>query len=222
MRWLLVSLLIAALILIPFALFDDEFNALAERLARGEGSSWYVAAALGGLLASDVLLPIPSSVVSAAAGVLLGFVRGGLVVWIGMNVSCAIGYWIGARSSATARRFVGGDGLARAASLAVRYGDLALVLCRPVPVLAEATVIVGGLVKAPVGRFFAVCAAANAGVALSYAAIGAFSMQVESFLLAFLGALIVPALGALVARLWLGPRAFPGGGGGEASSERDQ
>jgi uncharacterized membrane protein YdjX (TVP38/TMEM64 family) len=161
-------------------------------------------------------------VVSAAAGVLLGFVRGALVVWIGMNISCVIGYWIGARSSGAARSVVGGEGLARAASLAARFGDLALVLCRPVPVLAEATVIVGGLVKAPLGRFLTVCAAANAGVAVSYAAIGAFSMQVQSFMLAFLGAILVPGLGAIVARLWLGPGAFRGLHGGQNSSERDQ
>ena len=222
MRWLVLSVVLAALILIPFALFEEEFNQLAERLAQGDAARWYVAAALGGLLASDVLLPIPSSVVSAAAGVLLGFVEGALVVWAGMTVSCGIGYWIGARSSGAARRFVGGDGLARAASLAVRYGDLALILCRPVPVLAEATIIVGGLVKAPLGRFMAICAAANAGVAVSYAAIGAFSMQVQSFLLAFLGALVVPGLGALVARLWLGPRTFGHDPVGEDATKADQ
>jgi uncharacterized membrane protein YdjX (TVP38/TMEM64 family) len=211
MRWLVLSLAIAALILIPFALFENEFSQLAERVARGEGNTWSVAVALGGLLASDVLLPVPSSVVSAAAGALLGFVQGALVVWIGMNISSAIGYWIGARSAGLAGRLVGRTGLARAADLAARYGDLALVLCRPVPVLAEATMIVGGLVKAPLFRFLAICAAANAGVALSYAAVGAFSMHVESFLFAFLGALLVPGAGAIVARLWLGPRVFSGG-----------
>ncbi len=73
MRWTLISLLILALILVPFLLFEDYFNALAAQFASGEGSTWYAAVALGGLLASDVVLPIPSSIVSAAAGVLLGF-----------------------------------------------------------------------------------------------------------------------------------------------------
>jgi uncharacterized membrane protein YdjX (TVP38/TMEM64 family) len=221
-RWFAISVLIAALILVPFVLFEEDFNRLAARLASGEGASWYVAAGIGGLLAADVLLPIPSSVVSAAAGVFLGFARGALVVWLGMTISCGIGYWIGARSSAAARRFVGDEGLARASALAGRYGDLTLILCRPVPVLAEATVIVAGLVGTPPGRFFVICAAANAGVALSYAAIGAFSMRVESFLLAFLGAVLVPALGALVARLWLGPRVFGRPGGDEQTSRTDR
>lgn len=203
MRWALISVLILALILVPFFLFEDYFNALAARFASGQGSNWYAAVTLGGLLASDVVLPIPSSIVSAAAGVLLGFAGGTAVIWIGMTVSCAIGYWIGARSAHAAQRFVGEAGLARAASLADRYGSFAVVLCRPIPVLAEASTVFAGLVHAPRPRFFWACALSNLGVAMAYAAVGAFSMRVESFLIAFAGALLLPAAGFLVARLWL-------------------
>ena len=41
---------------------------------------------------------------------------------------------------------------------------------------------------------------------LIYAAIGAFAMRVQSFLLAFLGAILVPALAVLATRAWLGQR----------------
>jgi uncharacterized membrane protein YdjX (TVP38/TMEM64 family) len=203
MRWALISVLILALILVPFFLFEDYFNALAERFASGQGSTWYAAAAIGGLLASDVVLPIPSSIVSAAAGVLLGFGGGTAVIWTGMTISCLVGYWIGARSARAAERFVGQSGLARAAGLAARYGSFAIVLCRPIPVLAEASTVFAGLVHAPRQRFFWASALSNLGVALAYAAVGAFSMRVESFLIAFGGALLLPAIGFLVARLWL-------------------
>ena len=123
-----------------------------------------------------------------------------------MTVSCLLGYALGARSAATARRFVGEDGLRRAGAIAERYGDLAIVLSRPVPVLAEASIIFAGLMRMPFPRFFWICAGSNLGVALGYAAIGAFSMRVESFLLAFLGAMALPGLAALGARLWLGKR----------------
>ena len=53
MRWALISVLILALILVPFFLFEDYFNALAARFASGQGSTWYAAVAIGGLLASD-------------------------------------------------------------------------------------------------------------------------------------------------------------------------
>ena len=207
MRWLWLSLAVVALILIPFFLFESYFTALAERAASGDISRPAAIATIGGLLAFDVVLPVPSSIVSAAAGVVLGFWRGAAVVWGGMMVSCAMAYLIGARSARLARRLVGDDGMARAASTAARYGTFAIVLCRPVPVLAEASVIFAGVIRVPLGHFLVMCALSNLGVALGYAAIGAFSMRVDSFLAAFVGALALPALAWLVARPWLGPSA---------------
>lgn len=203
MRWAFLSILLLALILVPFVLFEDYFSGFAERVAADGAATATAEAVVVGLLASDVVLPIPSSVVSATAGALFGFLPGAVVVWIGMTLSCAIGYAIGQGSAAWARRVVGPDGIARAAGLAERYGAFAVVLCRPVPVLAEGSVIFAGLVRAPFGSFITVCAASNLGIALGYAAIGAFSMRADSFLLAFFGSLLVPGIGMLVAKRWL-------------------
>jgi uncharacterized membrane protein YdjX (TVP38/TMEM64 family) len=203
MRWFWLVLAVVALILVPFFLFESYFEALGERIAGGEIPTAWAVAITGGLLAFDVVLPVPSSIVSAAAGVLLGFWLGTLVIWAGMTVSCLIAYVIGARSSRLARRIVGEDGLVRARALAAQYGDLAIVLCRPVPVVAEASVIFAGVMHVPATRFLAVCAAANLGIAMGYAAIGAYSMRVDSFLLAFLGAMALPAVAWLAGRRWL-------------------
>lgn len=202
MRWGILAAILLALILVPFVLFEEHFNVLAARLARGDTSKWIVAAGVVALLGSDVLLPIPSSLVSAAAGALLGFWRGTAATAIGMMVGCGIGYWVGQQSTGLARRFVGVEGQARAARLFARYGDFAVVLSRPVPVLAEASVIVAGLMGMPVGRFMHLTLWANVGVAMAYAAIGAFSMRADSFLLAFAGAMALPGLAALIARVW--------------------
>lgn len=204
MRWALVSLLIVTLILVPFFLFEGYFNNLAAHALAGGTARWSVVAGVVGLLASDVVLPVPSSVVSASAGALLGFGTGAATVWLGMTASCIVGYLVGARSAGAAQRFVGEDGLRRAADIADRYGAFAIVLCRPVPVFAEGSVIFAGLVRTPFGRFLAVSAASNLGVALGYSAIGAYSMRADSFLLAFIGSLLVPGIGILVAKMWLG------------------
>jgi uncharacterized membrane protein YdjX (TVP38/TMEM64 family) len=206
MRWLIISIVVLAVILVPFVLFEESFNAAAERVMQRDTSGWYTATAVAALLASDVFLPIPSSVVAAAAGVGLGFAWGALAVWTGLSLSCAIGYAFGAWAADAAKRFVGDAGMARAGRLAARYGDYALVLCRPIPVLAEASVIFAGIVRRPLGRFTSLTMWANAGVAMGYAAIGAYSMRVDSFLLAFLGAMAVPALAMLAGRLWLSGR----------------
>lgn len=200
LRWALVWIVLLAIVLVPFFLFEDQFTAFAERIARGEASTTVAALTIGGLLAFDVFLPVPSSIVSTAAGVLLGFWRGAAVVWIGMMAGCLIGYWVGRRSTPLAQRLVGAEGLLRAGKLANRHGPWAVVLCRPVPVLAEATVVFAGLVRAPLARFLTLTAWSNLGIAAGYAAIGAYSMRVESFLLAFIGAIAVPGLALLLAR----------------------
>ena len=107
MRWVLLIGLMFALIIIPFLIFEKQFEALGTWLAEGHASGWTSASTIAALLALDVFLPVPSSIVSTGAGVLLGFWRGAAVIWIGMTVGCAIGYVFGAKAGgrrAKARR----------------------------------------------------------------------------------------------------------------------
>lgn len=206
MRWTVLWVVVIGLVLIPFFLFEDWFNAVAVQIASGTTSRRTAAVLAGGLLTFDVFLPVPSSLVSAAAGVVLGFWPATALIWSSMTLACLLGYGFGRGAAGAARRFVGEPGIARARHLAADYGTYAIALCRPVPVLAEASIIVAGLVRAPIARVLPVVLASNLGIALVYAAIGAFAMRVQSFLLAFLGALVLPGLAILVSRLWLGRR----------------
>jgi uncharacterized membrane protein YdjX (TVP38/TMEM64 family) len=206
MRWAVLWVALIGLVLLPFLLFEREFTAFAEGVTASGTSPRVVAAAIFGLLALDVFLPVPSSLVSTAAGLLLGFLGGAAVVWTGMMAGCLIGYWVGARGAGAARRLVGEDGLERASRLARRYGDVTIVICRPVPVLAEASVVFAGLVRAPMGRFARLTALANLGIAIGYTGLAAFSMRLDSFLVAFLGALLLPGLFLLVSRFTFGRR----------------
>jgi len=201
MRWAVLGMLLLALVLLPFFLFDRQFNELAAHVTQGGTSRWLVAAAILSLLAADVFVPVPSSIVSTAAGVLLGVGFGAAVVWAGMMAGCLVGYAVGSRGSGAARRLVGEDGLQRASRLVHRYGDVAIVLCRPVPVLAEASVVFAGLLRMPFARFARLTAISNLGIALGYAAFGAFSLRLDSFLLAFVGALLLPGIFLLTSRI---------------------
>jgi uncharacterized membrane protein YdjX (TVP38/TMEM64 family) len=203
MRWTILWVLLIGLVLVPFFLFEAQFNALAARITTGSASRSLVAGGIFALLALDVFLPVPSSIVSTAAGVLLGFWPGAAIVWLGMMGGCLIGYGFGSRGSSAAGRLVGTASLAQASDLMKRYGDLTIVLCRPVPVLAEASVVFAGLVRAPFARFAQLTALSNLGIALGYTAFGAFSMRLDSFVVAFVGALLLPGLAMLLARLTL-------------------
>jgi uncharacterized membrane protein YdjX (TVP38/TMEM64 family) len=206
MRWAVLWLVLIGIVLLPFFFFEQQFNEFAEQLTASDASRWLVAAAIFSLLALDVFLPVPSSLVSTASGVLLGFGGGAAVIWVGMMAGCAVGYALGWRGAGAARWLVGDDGIERASKLANRYGDLTIVLCRPVPVLAEASVVFAGLVGAPLARFVRLTALSNLGIALGYAAFGALSLDINSFLFAFLGAMLIPGLFLLVSRLtfWKG------------------
>ena len=88
-----------------------------------------LAVLVAGLLASDVLLPVPSSLVSSFAGHMLGFTIGLLAVWSGMMLGCLVGYWIGASGGApsSARSWETGSwhartGLRPATALRARRG----------------------------------------------------------------------------------------------------
>jgi uncharacterized membrane protein YdjX (TVP38/TMEM64 family) len=206
MRWAVLWTLLIALVLVPFFLFGERFDALSAQMTQGGSSAWLASGAIALLLALDIILPVPSSIVSTAAGVLLGFWRGAIVVWAGMMAGCVLGYALGARGSTAAQRLVGSPGLARAGKLAERYGDWTIVVCRPVPVLAEASVIFAGLVHAPYGRFVRLTALSNLGIALGYAAFGAYSMRLDSFLVAFIGALLIPGAAMGLSKMIFGRR----------------
>ena len=204
MRWAALWVVLIGLVLVPFFLFEGQVNALAARIVQDDTSRMLSATGIVALLAFDVFLPVPSSLVATAAGVLLGLWKGTLVVWIGLMIGCLLGYVVGKKGTGAARWMVGAESLARAESLMRRYGDAAIVLCRPVPVLAEASVVFAGLVRAPFPRFAWLTAASNLGIAAGYAAFGAFSMRIDSFLAAFLGALVLPGLALGISRLTFG------------------
>lgn len=206
MGWAGFSLLLLLAILVPFFLFADRLEAAARDLQAAPPSGLATALVLGGLLSSDVVLPVPSSFVSTAAGGLLGFWRGTAVSWAGMMVGAGVGYLLGARAGAPVlHRMVGEAELARLNRAAERYGIWFLLVFRSVPVLSEASVVVAGAGRMPLGAFLTVTALANLGISATYAAVGASAARFTSSLLLFAGVVLLPGLALLVARapeLW--------------------
>ncbi len=194
--WITIGLFV--LILIPFALWEGRFEALTKSLLDEERPREWIAAAVVALLGADVVLPIPSSLISTSSGYLLGFWRGLAASWLGMTVACVIGYGLGRFASTWVRRLVSQEEQERFA----KASDWVLATSRAVPMLAEASVIVAGMLARPFARFCAICALANLGISAVYAMIGAYALHTQSFLLAFGGAVVVPGL----AMRWLGRR----------------
>lgn len=198
--WTLFLALLFSAIIVPFLVFGESF----EHSAASASSNSVVAAAsyLAFLLALDVILPVPSSMNSTMLGTVLGVWGGTLVSALSMTVSCAIGYFIGAKLSGdNDRRWLPASEIERVTRLSETYGAWILVIARPIPVLAEATTIVAGIGAMSLGRFFFLTGLSNVGVSLVYAYTGARSVSANSFLFAVFFACALPLVIAGVFKL---------------------
>lgn len=200
--WVRLVLLLAAFVLVPFAVMGSWLDQqIVPLLSPGRLHPLVLAGVLCALLASDILLPIPSSVVSTACGYLLGFWGGALVSWVGMTLGSLLGYELG-RSAGdfAARRLVPETQRAEMQHLALRWGHWAIAVARPIPVLAETSVVFAGISRLPRGRVAAISLLSNLGVSVVYAAVGAFSATWNSFFLAVAMAFGIPAVALLISR----------------------
>jgi uncharacterized membrane protein YdjX (TVP38/TMEM64 family) len=190
-------------ILAPFVVWGAPIENWTERFVQSAGRlRIWAALILGLLLVLDILLPVPSSVVSTAAGALFGWGGGCLVSWVGMMASCGIGYALGTSAGRVlARPLVGEKELRRLAGATERWGAGVVILFRAVPVLAEASVLFAGMSRMSRRQFLFLCALSNAGISLVYAGLGAYAASANSFLLAFAGALLLPGIALSLWRL---------------------
>ncbi len=142
----------------------------------GSRDAGVAAATLGvGLLVVDALLPVPSSVVMVALGATFGAPLGAALSLLGSLGGFLVGFAAGRGGRGRLTRFVPEDELRRADALLDRWGLLAIVVTRPVPILAETTAAMAG---ASTMRFAPATLAAVAGAlpgAVIYALAGSLA-----------------------------------------------
>ena len=204
LRDLLFPILLVAVVLavpiLPFLGFGGALEQCIASWLDPAPSRAIVAALTVGLLAVDVYLPIPSSVVSTSAAALLGFWLGTAASWVGMTLGGIAGFlparllgrWAAVRLSNTAE-------LDRIDRLSRRFGPLVIVLTRPIPVLAEASVLALGTTDLPWSRFLVPLMLSNLGIAAVYSALG----HLVRLPIALAASIAIPLLALIVARkIW--------------------
>ena len=168
------------------------------------GGLW--AALLGvGLLIADIVLPVPSSLVMIAHGALFGVVMGSLLSLIGSVGAAAAGFAIGRRGGSLLDRMVRAEERARVDRLLTRWGALAIVLSRPVPLLAETVAIMAGASPMSWKRAILASIAGSFPPAVLYALTGSVAASFESGALMFTFVLLVSGSFWLISR-WVEPR----------------
>lgn len=196
LKWTSVFLILSTLIIIPFILYGEVIERwVIAFLDRTRNEPLKASLVLGGLLAGDVLLPTPSTVINTGCGLLLGFPLGAFVAALGMQVSCAIGYLLGTCAARPlVERWVGDSNAKKLHDLMTHYGYWMLVITRPVPVLAEASTLFAGMSRMSVWRFATLTLFPNIGIAAIYAWVGSAKRGMQGMLLAFAAAMLLPAL----------------------------
>ncbi len=169
-----------------------------------------LAAVIGvGLLTIDVVLPIPATLIMIAHGALFGMVLGTALSLVGATASALLAFTIGRSGSRVLAKMVPEDELSRANSLLDRWGGLAVVVSRPVPVVAETVAILAGASLMSWTRMVLATLAGALPTSFLYALAGATAAKFDNKLLIFALVLVMAAifwaLGAVLKRSTVNP-----------------
>lgn len=161
-----------------------------------------LAAILGvGLLIADVVLPVPSSLVMVAHGALFGVVIGTLLSLAGSVGAALFGFAIGRRGGKFLNRTVTPAEQLRANAFLAQWGALAIIVTRPIPLLAETVAIMSGASSLGWRTVALASIAGSLPPALLYALTGAAVANFQNTSLMLAVVLLVAGLFWLLGRL---------------------
>jgi len=207
-RWMhpyvAAALIVAVLMLAVFGVVEAlELPLLVDPLPMlGEGSA--AAAALSvAILTSDAVLPVPSSILMVANGTLFGAVAGSALSLLGAMGSALLAYYLGRRGGRLLAALSSPRQIEGAERFFARWGGLAVILSRPLPIVAETIAMLAGAGRMPLGRFTAGALAGNVPICVAYGVAGAAADRYVG-----LAAIVLPGAALLAAGLFAVGRAI--------------
>ena len=171
---IIISIVITALILFIFLLYNENLDAFYRSLESGyddkEHKKRYLAILYFSFLLSDIVLPIPSTIIMTEAANALGFVLSLSISVLGLFCSNMIGY------------FICKCGVVKFDSLMSselnlffkKYGFTAIIITRSIPILPELIAFMAGLSKMRVSTFAFASVIGAFPIALYCSCIGSF------------------------------------------------
>ena len=153
------------------------------------------------LLAADLFLPIPSSLIMVLSGAAFGVLWGSVFSLVGSIGGEWLGFELvrryGRRASS---KMVGDDELERLSRVFARHGTAVVVVTRALPVVMETMSVVAGLSKMKRSTFLIASLLGTAPIVVVYAYAGAISRQTGSLVPALIMLIAVAGLGWIVYR----------------------
>lgn len=162
-----------------------------------------LAAAIGiALLIMDILLPVPASLVMIANGAIFGFWWGALLSLIGGLGAGLFAFGLGRRGGPLLDRFIPEEERARGDALINQWGDIAVVVTRPIPMIAETVAVLAGTSPLTWRRMTVATLAGTLPAAVLYALTGALAVTLNSTLWTFALVMLTAGLLWLAGRRW--------------------
>ncbi len=212
LRLAAVAVALLLMMLLPFLLWADQIARFAPLWLQSQQTLWLLALVGIALLVADVALPVPSSVVAIALCWTLGPLWGGISVAIGCLLAFVAGYGIGRLvPEPRLRQWVGAQLWDAARHRARRRAMWWIVIARPLPLLAELTAVLAGILRVPLLSALANAAAASAVVGVLYGASVWLGREQPALVFTVLVLLALPSLTWVLHRIvlhrWLGEEA---------------
>lgn len=204
-HYIIVIVSVLLVPVIPFLLFGEQMETyISRQLVSNErfNSPVWVGGAAILLLAVDILLPIPSSVVCTIAGKVLGVIVGTMICWLGLNLSAWLGYWLTSKYGwRFVRKMTDQQSREQVQTVVERSSWLTLVGFRPIPILAEASILLAGCYGLQKRSFWPPVLIGNFVVAVSFVGLGKLSSDQGWFAMALPISICLPL--AMLLTWWL-------------------
>jgi uncharacterized membrane protein YdjX (TVP38/TMEM64 family) len=208
--WVFTFVLLTAMLLLFFLVQALHLPFLEESPDFWMAQEKWVAALAGiGLLMADVVAPVPSSIIMFVNGVLFGVILGSLLSILGGLGATLLGHWIGTKGEAASKRWIGETALNRARLFFQKHGMVALIVSRPIPILAEAISIIAGISGMPRKQLIPGTIIGLLPAAILYAIAGAYAVDLNSGLYAFLAVMLLATAVWAIGRLILHSKRTP-------------
>ncbi len=196
-----VAAIIATVILVSFLVIEGlsvpVLTDPSDEITRGG-----ILAALlgGGLLLADVFIPVPSSIVMIAHGAAFG-IAGGFLLSLSASVGgTMVGWWLGHRGSGWMNRRISAGERRRAHDFILRYGLVAIILSRMIPILSETVAILSGTTALGWQKVLLAAILGSIPPALIYAVAGSFTTDFSSGALLTVGVVLFAGAGWVLSR----------------------
>jgi len=177
-----IFLFVSLFVIATFLLFADFENYVALHLDKTENLIAFSGLSFVYLL-SDIVLPVPSSLIMILNGKILGFIFGSLLSFFAGLTSSSIGFYLGRRSQHFLNRFFSTADISKANKFMHKSGKFAVALSRAIPILSETVAVLSGTTNMRFPDFFIYSLLGHAIVSAVYGWVGAFAADLNGNLI---------------------------------------